>query len=119
MKKQAEQLSLGETLQRARTKRGLSLREAARTTGIHFTSLQQIENGRNQKPSPEKLKALADLFEMKFDELLRSAGYSEADRGVPKRSSWNHIKMAEMLAAEKVTPLEFAALMKYLSKMRE
>jgi len=43
-------------------KRGLSLREVERRTGIPLTWLRDVESGRYHRPAPDRLASLADLL---------------------------------------------------------
>lgn len=69
--------TLGETLAAARIQRGWSLREVERRTGIHNAHLSQIETGAIERPAPNVLWALAEVYELDYQELLRLAGHVE------------------------------------------
>ncbi|MGA8364805.1 MAG: helix-turn-helix transcriptional regulator [Solirubrobacteraceae bacterium] len=72
---QEQRTQLGELVRRYRTKRGLSVREVAEPLGINPGALAQIESGRVQQPSFERLQALADVLDAPADELFMAAGY--------------------------------------------
>ncbi len=66
--------AIGETLQRLRKARNISLRELAPRVGIHFTHLSHIENGR-QPCGRETLIRLAEELHADADLLLAEAGH--------------------------------------------
>jgi repressor LexA len=69
--------TIGETLQRLRKARGISLRELAPRVGIHFTHLSHIENGR-QPCGRETLIRLAEELGADPELLLAEAGHRKA-----------------------------------------
>lgn len=77
-------LRLGEVIGKARTKKGISLRELSRRTGISHPYLSQIENGKNDSPSKEFLLKLADVLELPFAFLI---SISSTDMGLTKEIS--------------------------------
>ncbi|WP_342577230.1 helix-turn-helix transcriptional regulator [Psychrobacillus sp. FSL K6-2843] len=74
-----KQFRLGEVIGKARTKKGLSLRELSRRTGISHPYLSQIENGKNDSPSKEFLLKLADVLDLPFAFLI---SISSTDMGL-------------------------------------
>lgn len=50
-------------LKEARELAGMSLREVAKETGAHFSTIQHFESGR-KKISPALLQRLAELYEV-------------------------------------------------------
>lgn len=66
--------TIGETLQRLRKARGISLRELAPRVGIHFTHLSHIEHGR-QPCGRDTLIRLAEELGTDPDLLLAEAGH--------------------------------------------
>ena len=70
--------SLGKKLAAARAGRGWSLREVERRTGIHNAHLSQIETGAIERPAPNVLWALAEVYELDLRELMRMSGHVEA-----------------------------------------
>jgi transcriptional regulator with XRE-family HTH domain len=75
--------SLGKKLAAARTDRNWSLREVERRTGIHNAHLSQIETGAIERPAPNVLWALAEVYELDLGELMRLSGHVEAAKGTP------------------------------------
>jgi len=72
---------LGDMLAKERQDRGWTLRDVERRTGIHNAHLSQIEKGGIERPAPNILWTLAELYELDYQELLRLAGH--VDRGTP------------------------------------
>jgi transcriptional regulator with XRE-family HTH domain len=70
---------LGRALSIARQKRRWTLREAAKQTGVHNAHLSQIEKGVILRPSPSVLFQVAQVYGLRFDELLKMAGYAEGE----------------------------------------
>ena len=69
---------LGEKLAAAREGKKWSLREVERRTGIHNAHLSQIETGTIERPAPNVLWALAEVYDIDLQDLLRLAGHVEA-----------------------------------------
>lgn len=76
-----ERSELGLYLEELRGK--MSLREAAKRSGLSHTYIRDLEMGINRgtktaiKPSTESLKALADTYNKPLETLLEKAGYIE------------------------------------------
>src|SRR2546427_10876155 len=60
---------VGSRLKQARTKRGATLTELARDTGISKSTLSRLESGQ-RKPSLELLLPLAEAHQVPLDELV-------------------------------------------------
>lgn len=76
--------SLGERLTAARAERGWSLREVERRTGVQNAHLSQIEKGVIERPAPNVLWALAEVYELDLRELMRMSGHVQAaTKGTP------------------------------------
>ncbi|VEN74742.1 Anaerobic benzoate catabolism transcriptional regulator [Candidatus Desulfarcum epimagneticum] len=75
-KKKKGEFPLGAFLKSLRKKKGVSLREVEKATGIPNAYLSQLENGERRKiPEPERLKKMADYYVVSMGELLQKAGY--------------------------------------------
>lgn len=71
----AKREKLGQHLKRVRMARELGLRETAGKVGVSPTYLSRIENCLEQsRPTEKTLRALADVLNDDFDELMRLAG---------------------------------------------
>ncbi|SPP92798.1 helix-turn-helix domain-containing protein [Bradyrhizobium vignae] len=71
--------TLGKTLTAARERKGLSLRDAERETGISNAYLSQLEHGKIAAPSPNVLHKLAGLYGISYSTLMRDAGYPSSE----------------------------------------
>jgi len=69
--------TFGDYMRSLREGQKLSLREVAAKTGVSFSYITQIENGRRNAPGPEVLKRLAPAFNMPVRDLLKAAGYMD------------------------------------------
>jgi HTH-type transcriptional regulator, competence development regulator len=67
--------ALGTVLREARHRRGLSLRDVERASGIANGHLSQLETGRIVRPDAALLWELASLYRLEFEELMRLAGH--------------------------------------------
>ena len=70
-------LTLGRYLASIRDDRGLTLRQVEEATGKEVSNayLSQIENDKIQKPSPNILHVLAELYAISYEQLMEMAGY--------------------------------------------
>lgn len=62
-------------LRKGRIGKGWTLRRAATETGISNGYLSLIEHGKVESPSPRYLMAMADHYELPFDQLMALAGH--------------------------------------------
>ena len=68
--------ALGEYLRKLREKRGVSIRQVERETGIPNAYLSLLETGsKAHLPPPEVLNRLADYYNVSVQELLEKTGY--------------------------------------------
>jgi transcriptional regulator with XRE-family HTH domain len=70
---------LSDQIRALRVDRGLTQEQVAEATDVTTGAVAMWERGSNQ-PSPERLEALADVFELTPEELLASAGWDAAER---------------------------------------
>lgn len=68
---------LGEILKRARTHRGLTLRDVEQRTGIPNPHLSQIERGQIKRPDAKILWELCELYLLDYSRLAEWSGYLE------------------------------------------
>jgi transcriptional regulator with XRE-family HTH domain len=68
---------LGEILKRARTHRGLTLRDVEQRTGIPNPHLSQIERGQIKRPDAKILWELCELYLLNYARLAEWGGYLE------------------------------------------
>jgi transcriptional regulator with XRE-family HTH domain len=109
--------ALGDKLTEARNKRGWTLREVEQRTGIHNAHISQIETGGIERPAPNILWTLAELYGLDYKELLRLAGHIEtsAAHGAADRSPVG----AALRAMGDLTPDEQAEVLEYIEKLRK
>ena len=69
---------LGELLRSIRLEKSLSQRELASRVGVHHTYISKIEAGK-ERPSQEKVKAIAQALETDTIRLELAAGYLPAE----------------------------------------
>lgn len=108
-------LTLGQYLASIRADRKMTLREVEEATNKQVSNayLSQIETGKIQKPSPNILHALAELYAISFESLMDMAGYFVAKREEGQR----HGRIATF-AEHHLTPDEEVELTQYLEFMR-
>jgi transcriptional regulator with XRE-family HTH domain len=82
--------TLGSVLKAERQKREWSLRRAERESGISNAHLVQIENATISRPDHNVLFALAGVYGLRFDRLLRLAGYI-SEGATPRRSPYGAV----------------------------
>ena len=108
---------LGQYLASIRADRQMTLREVEEATNKEVSNayLSQIENNKIQRPSPNVLYTLAEIYGIKFENLMERAGYL----GAPTRRTGEerHGRVATF-AEHNLTPEEESELMKYLQFIR-
>lgn len=110
-------LSLGQYLASIRNDRGLTLRavEEATKKQVSNAYLSQIENDKIQKPSPNILYTLAELYAINFESLMEMAGYLAPSAKRPQDE--RHGRIATF-AEHNLTPEEEVELIQYLKFIR-
>jgi transcriptional regulator with XRE-family HTH domain len=107
---------LGALLGDLRTAKGLSLREVEEATGkaVSNAYLSQLEHGRIQKPSPNVLHRLAEVYAVAYETLMEKAGYllPSASKEGPRR------RRLAAFAIDDLTAEEEEELLKYLAFLR-
>ena len=79
-------MTIGETIQRLRTKRRLSQEQLAELVGVSRQAVSKWELN-NALPDTDKLAPLARALGVSAEELLGNAGRLENDRAVPQEPS--------------------------------
>jgi transcriptional regulator with XRE-family HTH domain len=70
--------SLGKYLKQLREQKGASLLDAEKATGISNAYLSQLETGaRKRLPTAERLRQIADYYNVSMQEIMAKAGYYE------------------------------------------
>lgn len=109
--------TFGETLRRLRKGLGYTLKEVEAMTGINNAYLSQVENGKITRPSSDKLFALAEVYQVPFEQVMYAAGYlkqepAEAAADAPKTL------IGAVLSSKNLTAEEEAKLAEYLEFLR-
>lgn len=109
--------TLGQYLASIRTDRKMTLREVEEATSKQVSNayLSQIENDKIQKPSPNILHALADLYAISFEKLMEMAGYLTSP--TTRADTERHGRIATF-AEHNLTAEEEAEMMQFLQFMR-
>ena len=108
--------TLGDELRRIRELHKLTLRAVENLTGISNAYLSQLETGKVEKPSPNYLYKLAEVYNVPYDLLMEKAGYlvRQQQDASKKRS----LAGAALATVEDLTPEEEEELMYYLAYLR-
>jgi len=107
--------SLGKKLAAARAERNWSLREVERRTGIHNAHLSQIETGAIERPAPNVLWALAEVYELDLRELMRMSGHVEAAaKGTP-----GSVVGAALRELGEMSPGQQEQVLKFIKKIQK
>lgn len=109
--------TLGQYLASIRTDRKMTLREVEEATNKQVSNayLSQIENDKIQKPSPNILNALAELYAISFEQLMDMAGYFTSPT---KRADTERHGRIATFAEHNLTPEEEAELFQFLQFIR-
>ncbi len=70
-----KEVTLKTLIEGGRDVKNLSQRELARRIGLSNTSLNDLENGKVQKPDIEVLRKIAEELDLSLEQLLKAAGY--------------------------------------------
>lgn len=110
-------LTLGHYLASIRADRKMTLREVEEATNKQVSNayLSQIENGKIQKPSPNILHALAELYAINFEKLMEMAGFLMP---TTKRADTERHGRVATFAEHNLTAEEEAEMLQYLQFIR-
>jgi len=76
---------LGEYLREAREKKGMSLREVEKESGVSNAYISLIESGKRTDPHPNILKNLAAVYGLDITDVMRVAGYLKIESPANKK----------------------------------
>ncbi|MFD1136774.1 helix-turn-helix domain-containing protein [Paenibacillus urinalis] len=91
--------SINQLLLKLREAKGLSLREAAKRSGLSHSYIDSLEKGVHPKtkapikPSPDSLKSLAAAYDYDYILLMNAADYVEEE---PKSSEYKQLPESEI-----------------------
>jgi transcriptional regulator with XRE-family HTH domain len=78
-RKTKEPYMFGSYLRELRERKGVTLKQVEKATGLSNAYISQLETGvRRRLPAPDRLKILADYFNVTISELLAKAGYVDS-----------------------------------------
>jgi len=109
--------TLGRYLASIRADRKLTLRQVEEATNKKVSNayLSQIETDKIQKPSPNILYVLADLYGISYENLMERAGYITPTADRPKHKKHGRVPT---FAEHHLTPQEEEELLAYLEHLR-
>lgn len=109
--------TLGQYLASIRTDRKMTLRQVEEATNKQVSNayLSQIENDKIQKPSPNILHSLAELYGISFEKLMGMAGYLMSST---KRADDDRHGRVATFAEHNLTPEEESELIQFLQFIR-
>ena len=113
-----EPVSLANVLADIRKLRGHSLRAVEEATGISNAYLSQLERGDAQKPSPDKLQALATFYDVPYEDLMRAAGYLKQSGKTEADSKERVSAVQAALMNANFTPDEEEQIVKFIKFLR-
>lgn len=110
-------LTLGRYLASIRNDRGFTLRHVEEVTNKQVSNayLSQVENDKIQKPSPNILHVLAELYGISYEKLMDMAGYFTASA---RRADSERHGRIPTFSEHNLTTEEEAQLMDYLEFIR-
>lgn len=85
-------IELGEYLKNIRENKQISLREAEKLTGIGYSHLSMIENGK-RKVTPALLKNLSQIYGADYIDLYEKAGYIDLAESERLKNTTNNVKI--------------------------
>jgi transcriptional regulator with XRE-family HTH domain len=111
----ARSSELGAVLADLRSAKGFSLREVEEATGkaVSNAYLSQLENGKIQKPSPNVLHSLSEVYAVPYETLMEKAGYL-----LPPEEAGRSRRRLAVFAIDDLTAEEEEELLKYLAFLR-
>ncbi|GAA4880021.1 transcriptional repressor LexA [Paenibacillus vulneris] len=71
-------IEFGGYLKMLRKRQNLTIRELEDKSGVSFSYLSQMENGKRGVPSPEILKKISIALGVEYDEIMTKAGYLDS-----------------------------------------
>jgi transcriptional regulator with XRE-family HTH domain len=87
-------------LKQARTKKGLSQSDLAKTIHVHVTNISRYERGEN-RPTSDVLSKLANALDTTVDFLMSGSLHDQADTEINDKELLSQFKRAEHLPQEK------------------
>lgn len=80
VRRKKEPFPFGDFLRELRNRKGVTLKQVEEGTGLSNAYISQLETGaRRRLPAADKLKSLAEYFNVTVAEFLEKAGYVDTD----------------------------------------
>ena len=110
--------TFGERLRESRVAKGFGLRAFAKEVGVSPTYLSQVEQGKVDPPTADRVKRIAELLEESVDEWTALAGRLSED--LPEIIHSSPIDVPDLLRAVKgMTPEQMKKVREAAEKIRE
>jgi HTH-type transcriptional regulator, competence development regulator len=107
------EIKLAKLLADLRETKGYSLRDVQNATGVSNAYLSQLEQGKADKPAPDKLEAIARFYEIPYMELMRAAGYVQGNQAARDLTAEQVALMSANLSKD-----EWEQVMKFVKFLR-
>jgi transcriptional regulator with XRE-family HTH domain len=98
--KKAFIMEFKDRIKQARTKKGLSQGDLAKTIHVHVTNISRYERGEN-RPTSDVLSKLAGALDTTVDFLMSGSLHDQADTEINDKELLSQFKRAEHLPQEK------------------
>lgn len=69
---------LGRDIAKARKAKGLSMHALANATGMNVAAIHNLETGKVKEPRPAKLARIAEVLDLRVEDLYSTVGYTVA-----------------------------------------
>ena len=113
-----KQQSFGERLRERRITKGIGLRAFSKDVGVSPTYLSQVEQGKVDPPTADRVKRIAELLEESVDEWTALAGRLAED--LPEIIHSSPIEVPDLLRAVKgMTPEQMQKVREAAEKIRD
>ena len=110
--------TFGERLRESRVAKGVGLRAFAKEVGVSPTYLSQVEQGKVDPPTADRVKRIAELLEESVDEWTALAGRLTED--LPEIIHSSPIEVPDLLRAVKgMTPEQMQKVREAAEKIRD
>lgn len=102
MLRMEQEKSFGVILRGLREARGLTLNQLAIYAGVSSGLISKLENGKRGTPKPDTIEKLAKALKMEYSDLMKLAGYVDADEPTSVQRKVQDEPDANKVIAEKL-----------------
>jgi transcriptional regulator with XRE-family HTH domain len=106
---------LGRDIAKARKAKGLSMHALANAVGMNVAAIHNLENGKVKEPRPAKLAKIAEMLDIRVEDLYSTIGYTVASE-LPELAPYLRAKYQLSNAEVKQLNGVFSALAEKKSK---